>query len=233
MRLRLLAFASAADALGRDEISLELPANGTLDDLRSRLDREAPGLGPLWPRLAIAVNGRVVSGAVELQDGDEIALLPPVSGGSGGDGHAELVTGPIDAARVTAKVAGPARGAVVLFLGTVRDSHAGRRVEKLTYSAYETMALAGLARIVADLEAAHPDLRAAIVHRLGEVPVGEASVAIAVASPHRPAAYEASRTALERLKAEVPIWKREHYADGDAAWREEEPLVSSPPSSLR
>jgi len=230
MRLRLLAFASAADALGRDEISLELPANGTLDDLRSRLDREAPALGPLWPRLAIAVNGRVVSGAVELQDGDEVALLPPVSGG-GGEGHAELVTGPIDAARVTALVAGPSRGAVVLFLGTVRDSHAGRRVEKLTYSAYETMARAGLARIVADLEAAQPDLRAAIVHRLGEVPLGEASVAIAVASPHRPAAYDASRTALERLKAEVPIWKREHYADGEASWREEEPLVSSRPSS--
>ena len=76
-----------------------------------------------------------------------------------------------------------------------------------------------------DLEAASPGLRAAIVHRLGEVPVGEASVLIAVASPHRAAAYEASRTALERLKAEIPIWKREHYTEGPAAWREEEPLV--------
>jgi molybdopterin synthase catalytic subunit len=233
MRLRLLAFASAADALGRDEISLELPESGTLEDLRSTLDRESPGLGPLWPRLAIAVNGRVVSGRVELQDGDEIALLPPVSGGGAGEDNAGLVNEPIDPARVTAMVAGPSRGAVVLFLGTVRDSHAGRRVEKLTYSAYEPMARAALARIVADLEAAHPNLRAAIVHRLGEVAVGEASVAIAVASPHRPAAYEASRTALERLKAEVPIWKREHYTDGDAAWREVEPLVSSLPSSRR
>ena len=111
------------------------------------------------------------------------------------------------------------------FLGTVRDQHGGRPVEKLIYSAYRPMALEGLERIVADLEAAHPDLRAAIVHRLGEVPVGEASVVIAIGSPHRAAAYEASRAALERLKAEIPIWKREHYADGEAAWREEEPLT--------
>jgi molybdopterin synthase catalytic subunit len=116
---------------------------------------------------------------------------------------------------------------VVVFLGTVRDNHAGKPVEKLTYSAYRAMALEGLRRIVEDLEAAAPGLRAAIVHRLGEVPVGEASVVIAVASPHRAAAYEASRTALERLKAEIPIWKREHYADGGVAWREEEPLVKT------
>ncbi|PYQ54917.1 MAG: molybdopterin synthase [Acidobacteria bacterium] len=121
-------------------------------------------------------------------------------------------------------VSSPSRGAVVIFLGSVRDHHAGRPVEKLTYSAYRTMALEGLRRIVTDLEAGHENLRAAIVHRLGEVPVGEPSVVIAVASPHRAAAYDASRTALERLKAEIPIWKREHYADGGAEWREVEPL---------
>ena len=87
------------------------------------------------------------------------------------------------------------------------------------------MALAGLRRIAADLEASSPGLKAAIVHRLGEVPVGEASVVIAVASPHRAAAYEASRAALERLKTEIPIWKREHYSEGPAVWREEEPLT--------
>ena len=89
------------------------------------------------------------------------------------------------------------------------------------------MALDGLKRIAAGLEASSPGLRAAIVHRLGEVPVGEASVVIAVASPHRAAAYEASRIALERLKTEVPIWKREHYAEGPAVWREEEMLKVS------
>jgi molybdopterin synthase catalytic subunit len=136
-----------------------------------------------------------------------------------------LVEEPIDLPAVLARVSSPGRGAVVLFLGTVRASHRGRAVAALTYSAYRPMAEARLARIVADLEAAHSGLAAAIVHRLGRLVPGEPSVAIAVASPHRAAAYEASRRALERLKAEVPIWKQEHYADGGVAWREEESLV--------
>jgi len=231
MRIRLLAFASAGDALGAGELELDLPAGSRVEDLKARLGREHPALAPLWPRLAVAVDGQLARPGEALSDGCEVALLPPVSGGSGA-GEApglavDLVDGPIDTVRVTAAVAGPGRGALVLFLGTVRDRHAGRPVEKLTYSAYRPMARERLARIVADLEATHPDLRAAIVHRLGEVPVGEPSVAIAVASPHRAAAYEASREALERLKAEVPIWKREHYADGGTAWREEEPLAAT------
>ncbi|HEX3552654.1 MAG TPA: molybdenum cofactor biosynthesis protein MoaE [Thermoanaerobaculia bacterium] len=227
MKIHLLAFASAGDALGASEMELEMPEGSRVSDLRARLDREHPGMVPLWPRLAVAVDGRVVSVEEPLRDGAEVALLPPVSGGSGEPPRAELVDGPLDTGSAVAAVSGPGRGAVVVFLGTVRDRHAGRPVEKLTYTAYRPMALEGLRRIVADLEASAPGLRAAIVHRLGEVPVGEASVVIAVGSPHRAAAYEASRTALERLKAEIPIWKREHYADGEAAWREEEPLVET------
>jgi molybdopterin synthase catalytic subunit/molybdopterin converting factor small subunit len=226
MKIRLFAFASAGDALGATETGLEMPDGSRVADLRDRLDREHPALRPLWPRLAIAVDGRIVAADEPLRDGAEVALLPPVSGGMDEPLRAGLVDGPLDVDRAVAAVSGPGRGAVVVFLGTVRDNHAGRRVEKLTYSAYPSMAVAGLRRIVDDLEAAHPGLRAAIVHRLGEVPVGEASVVIAVGSPHRAAAYEASRTALERLKAEIPLWKREHYADGEAAWREEEPLVA-------
>jgi molybdopterin synthase catalytic subunit len=230
MKIRLLAFATAADALGTDETEMELPEGSRVSDLRARLDREHPSLAALWPRLAVAVDGRVVTHGEPIPDGAEVALLPPVSGGSEDEPRAELrwhlVDGPIDGERIIAAVSAPGRGAVVVFYGTVRDHHAGRRVEKLTYSAYRSMARDGLARIVADLESAHQDLRAAIVHRLGEVPAGEASVVIAVASPHRAAAYEASRLALERLKAEIPIWKREHYAGGEAVWREVEPLVA-------
>jgi molybdopterin synthase catalytic subunit len=225
MKIRLLAFASAGDALGAAEMDLELADGSRVSDLRARLGRDHPKIAPLWSRLAVAMDGRIVSPGELLRDGAEVALLPPVSGGGGEPLRAELVDGPIDVAGAVAAVSSPGRGAVVVFLGTVRDHHAGRPVEKLTYSAYRAMALEGLQRIVSDLEGAHQDLRAAIVHRLGEVPVGQPSVAIAVASPHRAAAYEASRTALERLKAEIPIWKREHYADGGAAWREEEPLV--------
>lgn len=221
MKIRLLAFASAGDALGATEMELELPEGSRVADLRARLDRDHPALAPLWPRLAIAVDGRISGPDEVLEDGIEVALLPPVSGGSG---LAELVDGPIDVDRAVRSVQAPGFGAVVVFLGTVRNQHAGRVVEKLTYSAYRRMAADTLAKIVSELEAG--GTRVAIVHRLGEVPVGEASVVIAVGSPHRAAAYEASRTALERLKAEVPIWKREHYAEGEAVWREEEALHS-------
>lgn len=224
MKIRLLAFASAGDALGATEMELELPDCSRIGDLRAKLEKDYPALRPLWSRLAVAVDGRIASPDDPLAPGVEVALLPPVSGGSG---RVALVDGPLEVERIVKSVEDPGSGAVVVFLGTVRNHHAGRRVEKLTYSAYRRMAEEALLKIVADLEASSPGLRAAIVHRLGEVPVGEPSVVIAVASAHRAAAYDASRTALERLKAEVPIWKREHYAEGDAAWREEEPLSVS------
>ncbi len=234
MRIRLLAFATAADLLGAER-DFELPDQATVGDLGERLLEEFPSLARLWPRLAIAIDGRLARPEDALTEGAEVALLPPVSGGApdgrdkGDEGDpqpAVLVDGPIDVAEISESVAGSARGAIVLFLGTVRNSHAGRPVAALTYSAYRRMAEEKLREIVTDLEAGGVgELRAAIVHRLGEVPVGEPSVAIAVASPHRAAAYDASRTALERLKAEVPIWKRERYVDGEEVWREEEPLA--------
>ncbi len=232
MRIRVLAFASASDALGAAELVVELPAGSRVADLRSLLEARHPGLAVLWPRLAVAVDGEVVSGETTLAEDAEVALLPPVSGGSGAPAavervRAELTEAPIEVARAVAAVSAPSRGAVLVFLGTVRDSHQGRRVERLTYSAYRAMAEERLLRIVDELEAAGDDLALAIVHRLGEVAVGEASVAIAAASPHRAAAYEASREALERLKHEVPIWKREHYGDGGTAWREEESLAGT------
>lgn len=136
----------------------------------------------------------------------------------------DIVDGSIDVNAVERLVADPAYGAVVLFLGTVRNHHQGRQVEMLTYSSYRPMALEKLATIAGELESTG-DVRVAIIHRVGDVPLGEASVVIAVASAHRAAAYEASREALERLKREVPIWKREHYIGGDVTWREEESLV--------
>lgn len=139
-------------------------------------------------------------------------------------GRGALVDAAIDVGAVEALVAHPSCGAVLLFLGMVRDHHVGRRVARLDYSAYRPMAQTTLERIVTELETEAEHLRLAIVHRLGTVPVGEPSVVIAAASPHRAEAYEASRLALERLKKEVPIWKREHYADGEVTWREEEPL---------
>ncbi len=224
MKVRVIAFATAGDVLGKEVLELTLPEAAGLAELRRALvERHAP-LEVLWDRLAVAVDGELVRGEKRLSDGCEVALLPPVSGGAP---RAALTDAPIDVAVVERSVASASRGAVLLFLGTVRDHHRGRPVARLTYSAYREMAEQTLERIASELEAGAERLRVAIVHRLGEVPVGEASVVIATASPHRAAAYQASREALERLKREVPIWKREHYADGETVWREEEPLVAS------
>lgn len=231
MKVRVLAFATASDHLGRSPRTVELAEGARLSDLRRALEAESPGIAALWPRLAVAVGGKLVQDDPELKDGVEVALLPPVSGGrpegqpEGLPPASHLSHGPLDADAVRREVEAPERGAVLVFLGAVRNSHAGRAVRALTYSAYEGMADERLARICRELEDGAPGLRVAIRHRLGEVPAGEASVVIAVASPHRQAAYEASRLALERLKKEVPIWKLEHYGDGSTSWREEEALT--------
>lgn len=231
MRVRVVAFATASEIIGRTPLELDLPEAARLTDLKRGLEERFPNLAVLWERLAVAVDGDLVRGDRLLHDGCEVALLPPVSGG--GDlprRRTSLVETAIDVSAVERQVAAAHCGAVLLFLGTVRDHHGGRTVERLTYSAYRPMAETTLERIAAELEdEATGDLRVSIVHRLGDVPVGEPSVVIAAASPHRAAAYEASRQALERLKREVPIWKREHYQGGDAVWREEEPLEAPPP----
>ncbi len=225
MRIRLLAFASAAEAIGGGEGELELPAGASVADLRRVLEERHPALGRLWERLAVAVDGEVAGPERQLTDGCEVALLPPVSGGSAAP-RARLVDGTIDLAELTREMSDPGSGALLIFLGRPRGRTGERAVRRLEYQAYEPMATAALERIALDLEAAVAGLSVRIVHRLGAVPIGEPSVAIAVSSPHRDASYRASREALERLKREVPVWKQEVYQDGGTAWREEEPLNS-------
>ncbi len=222
MRVLVLGFASVREIVG-SRLELDLPEGSTVAELRAELEHRFPELVPYRDKIAIAIDGRLGTPASPLAEGAEIALLPPVSGG-GPESSVELVHGPIRIDEVSARVSRPGAGAIVTFSGTVRDHHRGRSVTHLTYDAYESMAIDALARIAAELEGEHPGVRVAISHRLGDVPAGDTSVVIAVSSPHRQAGYEASRQALERLKREVPIWKREHYADGESVWREEEPL---------
>ena len=132
---------------------------------------------------------------------------------------------PLDPAALLAAVGGPGRGATALFVGTVRNEHLGRAVSGIDYAAYAPMAERALERIERELAAAHAGLALRIEHRLGPLAVGEASIAIAASAPRRDAAFAAARAALERVKREAPIWKRERYADGGASWREEEPLA--------
>ncbi len=222
MKIRLVAFASASEALGTSEMEVELAPGADLAGLRRQLEEQYPDLAPLWPRLALAIDGVISGPDSELRPGCEVALLPPVSGGA--PSAVRVDEQPIDAASLLAAVEAPSRGAVTLFLGVVRDHHADQTVAGITYHAYHRMALDRLDRIVTELEADADDLRLAIHHRTGRLAPGVASVGIAAASPHRDAAYEASRLALERLKREVPVWKQEHYGNGAHAWREEEPL---------
>ncbi len=224
MNVRLLAFASAAEAIGSDQGAIELADGSSVADLRRSLEARYPELGPLWERLAVAVDGEIAGPDRALTDGCEVALLPPVSGGSGRPRRARLVDGPIDVASLVGEMADPGSGALLVFFGRPRNRTGDRTVQSLTYRAYRPMAEAALERIAGELEAADAGLAVRIVHRLGAVAIGEPSVAIAVSSPHRDAAYRASREALERLKREVPVWKRELYDDGSGAWREEEPL---------
>ena len=225
MEVRLLAFASAAEAIGASESTIELDEGATVAELRGVLERRHPELGPLWERLAVAVDGEIARADRTLAAGCEVALLPPVSGGSAGQ-RAVLVDGEIDLAALEAEMADPGSGALLIFLGRPRDRTGERGVLRLVYEAYRPMAEAALDRIAADLESETAGLRLRIVHRLGAVEIGRPSVAIAVSSPHRDASYSASREALERLKREVPIWKQEIYDDGESSWREVEPLAS-------
>lgn len=226
MKIRVLAFASAAAAVGTSEIELDLPAGDDVESLRRTLSLTYPDLVPIWDRLAVAIDGELARPDALLHEGAEVALLPPVSGGR--PSRALIAEDPIDIAGLVTETIPPDCGASVLFVGTVRNHHRDREVVRLTYEAYRPMAEAALERIARELESATEGLRVHIVHRLGTLAVGESSVVITTTAAHRAAAYEASREALERLKREAPIWKREWYSDGEAAWREEEPL--SPPS---
>ncbi len=134
-----------------------------------------------------------------------------------------LLDAPLEVVELLKDIAAPGHGATVLFVGTVRNQHDGRAVRGIDYTAYRPMAEERLRLIERELAAAH-GARVRIAHRLGELEVGEPSVAIAISAPHRAAAYDANREALERIKREVPIWKRELYADGGSSWREVEPL---------
>ena len=226
MKIRVLPFATARDAVGASEGEVELAEGDHLDDLARRLQTDFPALRTIWPRLAIAVDGQIAEPSAVLSDGAEVALLPPVSGGAGH--RTEIVDSSIDIAAAADAVTSGDCGATALFVGTVRNHHRGREVTKILYDAYRPMAGAALEKIAEELERNEDARRVHIVHRLGELGVGESSVVIAVSSSHREAAFRICRLALERLKREVPIWKREFYAGGASVWREEEPLARSP-----
>jgi len=218
------------DAAGVDEASLELPEGATAEDAFRVAAQRWPALEQQRKSTVIAVNQKYALRTDVLREGDEVAFLPPVSGGQDGwlrveedaAGHFFALTrAPIDADALRARVARPEDGAVVTFEGIVRNHSGGRRTLYLEYECYEPMAIRVMAEMGREVAARHEVSRIAIVHRLGRLEIGEASVVIAVAAAHRRPAFEAALEAINRLKKEVPIWKKEHFEDG-AVWVEGE-----------
>ncbi|MFO0729025.1 MAG: molybdenum cofactor biosynthesis protein MoaE [Myxococcota bacterium] len=212
MRFAVRLFAALKERAGASTLEVDLPQpSPTTVELSAALAAACPAIAPLLPACRIAVNQEFVTGPVTLAGAEEIALIPPVSGGSG---LFRLTDAPIDRAAVEAAVASPAAGAVLSFAGTVRDHTGPHAVIALEYEAYPEMAERWLARIGGEISARWERARVAIVHRTGHLLPGETSVVIAVASPHRADAFEACRYAIERLKEDVPIWKKELRKDG-------------------
>jgi MoaE-MoaD fusion protein len=209
MRVTVLYFAVARERARMDRETIELPAGAALGDLRSVIAQHHASLSPLLSKMRMAVN-QEFRDEVALEDGDEIAVIPPVAGGID---VARVVNRPIDLNEVVDAVRGSGCGGVVTFTGAVRGESHGRKVLRLEYEAYVPMAEERLRRIGTEIES-QSGCRVAVLHRVGVLHVGETAVVIAVASPHRRAAFDACARVIDRLKEEVPIWKKEVFEDG-------------------
>jgi len=240
MRVRVRLFATQRELAGTREVGLDLDGDATVADAWDALVARFPALAPGRDFVRFARNGAYADEATGLSEGDEVAMIPPVSGGDAteradrrqaGTRILELRATPFDAsilAELTERLATAEDGAAVGFLGRTRATpgtpapgqeteaarHAGRAVESLDYEAHESMALAVLAEIADEIEARFGVERLAIVHRTGAVPLGETSIAVMAVAPHRDAAFVAARYAIDETKARAPIWKAEHFADG-------------------
>ena len=205
-------FAMLRERAGRDTVELEIPEGATVADALRELAVQYEALAPLIASMpmVMAVNQVYADPAAVLRLGDELALIPPVSGGATGRApHARVHAEPLSAERIAAAIATPHSGAIVTFQGTTRD------VERLDYEAYAPMAERRIRSILEAAGRAHEIEGAAAEHRIGPVPLGEPSVVVAVASAHRGPAFAAAREVIDQIKAEAPIWKRE--VDGERA----------------
>ena len=245
MQVRVLFFGQLKDIFHRDSQTLDLADGATVAALLVKCrqiaalhEHAASGAGgQLWKSLAIAVNQEYAMVTDPLRDGDEVALLPPVSGGldeNSSDqpvsGHAHAPDGTLFLTReaiatdaLISRLKQGEDGALVVFDGIVRNNTRGRRTLYLDYEAYEAMALTGMQRLVAEAKSQFSVRQVVLVHRLGKLAIGETSVLIAVASAHRGAAFDACRWIIDTLKKTIPIWKKEHFEDG-AVWADGEPF---------
>lgn len=214
MRIRVRLYAAYREAVGASALELEVDGNATPAGVWAGLLGRYPQLSGL-PSPAFAVGDAYVRPDHPLREGDEVVFIPPVSGG--GAVFTDLTEDPVSVDDLLRRVRHPAAGAVVLFLGTVRQNAGGPRVLYLDYEAYPALARKEMERIAAEVTERWPVLAVAMVHRTGRLEVGEVSVAVAVSAPHRREAFEAGRYAIDTLKVRVPIWKKEVWETG-ARW---------------
>jgi molybdopterin synthase catalytic subunit len=239
MRIRVRLFARQRELAGTREIALDLPAGATIADAWTALAAQVPAVASGRPFVRFARNGDYAAATTPLEEGDEIACIPPISGGAGqeaaGDDpvirHLELRADPFPASlarELADAIATPADGAIVIFEGRTRSTpgtpapgeeadaarHAGRAVESLEYEALDSLVRRTWDSIADEVEDRFGVRRLAIVHRTGNVPLGETSIIVVAAAPHREAAFSAARHAMNETKARVPIWKAERFADG-------------------
>ncbi len=198
---------------------MELPEGARTGDLRRQLAETHPVFDDFGDRLAVSVNFEIATLDAPLADGDEVAFLPPVSGGAG---RCTLSETPLEVAEVVARVSGPGMGGIVTFEGAVRDNARGREIRHLEYEAYPEMAEREMEKIASEAARRWPGVALAIAHRTGHLEIGEVAVAIAAAAPHRGEAFAACRFAIDTLKQTVPIWKKEFATDGDH-WVDDRP----------
>jgi molybdopterin synthase catalytic subunit len=228
MRVRVLFFGMVKDLVGRSSEEAEFPAGTDLRALFETYAARYPRLHELAPSIVMARNQEFADISTSITEGDEVAFLPPVSGGVSMDSElcqdgyfVALTRQAIDTRAVIARLLTGAEGAVVSFEGTVRNNTKGRATRCLDYECYESMALKTMLQIGVEVAAQYEVGRIAMVHRLGRMLIGETSVAVIVTAPHRGPAFEAARAAIDRLKKRVPIWKKEHFVDGEV-WVEGE-----------
>lgn len=233
MRVRVLLFGVLKDIFQRSEDLVELRSGATVSDLLEHYRGLAPEGAGIFHSLALAVNHEYAAPARRLQEGDEVALLPPVSGGleiaiRPESRKCEIVRERIPTEQILERIKHGEDGAVVVFEGIVRNHTRNRRTLFLDYEAYEPMALSQLNALAEKVLANYKVREIVIIHRLGRLEIGETSVLIVIASAHRAAAFDACRFGIDTLKRTVPIWKKEHFADG-AVWADGEPF----PDELR
>ncbi len=220
MKIHVRLFAIHRETVGTGQLDLEVPAGATAAGAWARLQAAYPRLQAFTGKPAVAVNTDFATFESVLHEGDEVAFIPPVAGGA--DGPFRIVRDPIDEQALRDAVADPAAGAVISFVGTVRDHTGERRVEYLEYEAYPEMAERVLQRIAAEIRERWPVTGVAIEHRVGRMEIGEASVVIALSTGHRAAAFDACRYAIDRIKEILPVWKKEVWEGGEE-WIEEGP----------